>query len=523
MTNLKRLKKSFNLIVLITVSLTLNAQNWSETTKITASDRGNTDYFGREVAISGEYAIIGSPFKDDDKIGKNTGAVYIFKSESDGWEEMQKLVASDPAIDDNFGISVAINGDYAFVGAWQEDEDASGTNSQSNAGSVYVFKNVDGTWVETQKLVTSDRTAGDYFGVSIALNDSFAIIGAYREDHDALGENSLTESGSAYVFKNVDNSWIEVQKLVTADRGKEDWFGVNISISDDYIVISSYKEDEDEYGNNTLDLAGSAYIFKYSNGRFIQEAKLVSSDREEGDYFGSAVSISGDYAFIAAYQEEDDTNDQNAKTNAGSVYVFKNKNGNWEETQKIVATDRGSFDFFGWDVSVSGDYALIGQNPSFSSDRYVYAYRNINGTWSEMQKLVASDAGKFFGGSLFLEDKIAIIGASQDDKDADGENSISGAGSAYIFSLKSNTGNTEIKNTAKIEIYPNPVYNTLYIDCKDEAVQAITIYDLQGKAILKKYGLSDIFSVDISSLNRGVYILQIDLNERTSSYRLLKE
>jgi hypothetical protein len=328
MKKLRQLKNSLGLIALVIVALTSNAQNWNEITKIVASDRADTDYFGREVAISGDYAIIGSPFKDDDKIGKNTGAVYIFKSVSDEWVEIQKLVASDRAIDDNFGISVAIKGDYAFVGASQEDEDANGSNRQSNAGSVYVFKNIDGTWVEMQKLVASDRSAGDYFGVSIALNNQFAIIGAYREDHDALGGNSLTESGSAYVFENVNGSWIEVQKLVASDRGKEDWFGTNISMSDEYVIISAYHEDEDEDGANTLDLAGSAYIFKYSNGTFAQEAKLVASDREEGDYFGFAVSISGDYAIVSAYREDEDVNGQNTMSSAGSVYVFKNTNGN---------------------------------------------------------------------------------------------------------------------------------------------------------------------------------------------------
>jgi len=522
MKKLRQLKNSLGLIALVIVALTSNAQNWNEIAKIAASDRGNTDYFGREVAISGDYAIIGSPFKDDDKIGKNTGAVYIFKSVSDEWVETQKLVASDRAIDDNFGICVAINGDYAFVGAWQEDEDASGSNKLSNAGSVYVFKNTDGTWVEIQKLVASDRSAGDYFGVSIALNNQFAIIGAYREDHDALGGNSLIESGSAYVFENINGSWIEVQKLVASDRGREDWFGTTISISDEYVIISADKEDEDEDGANTLDFAGSAYIFKYNNGSFTEEAKLVASDRDEGDYFGSQVSISGDYAIVAAYREDEDVNGQNTMNSAGSVYVFKNTNGNWEEVQKLTASDRKSGGYFGYAVSISGDYALIGQN-SFSSFQYVYVFNNIDNTWTEVQKLVASDNGNFFGRTLYLEDDFAIIGAAQDDKDANGENPISGAGSAYIFKLSTNTGSTTKLDKANIIIYPNPVNNTLYIDCMDNPIKSIVLYDLQGKQIFTKIGGSGVFSVDISFLNKGIYVLQLISDEKSLNYRLLKE
>ena len=462
MKKLRQLKNSLSLITLLIVALTSNAQNWNELTKIAASDRVNTDYFGREVAINGDYAIIGSPFKDDDKIGKNTGAVYIFKSESDEWVEMQKLVASDRAIDDNFGISVALKGDYAFVGAWQEDEDANTANTLSNAGSVYVFKNLDSNWVEVQKLVASDRAAGDYFGVSIALNDSFAIIGAYREDHDALGENTLTESGSAYVFENVDGNWIEVQKLVASDRGKEDWFGVNISISNEYVIISAYQEDEDEGGANTLDFAGSAYVFKYANGTFTQEAKLVASDRDESDYFGSQVSI-------------------------------------------------------------SGDYALIGQN-NWSDPQYVYVFNNIDDHWTEVQKLGASDNGKFFGRTLYLEDDYAIIGAAQDDKDTNGENPITGAGSAYIFKLNSATGNTTQLEKNNIVIYPNPVNNLLNVDCLDEPIKSFTIYDLQGKQVFTRTGETlSTLSIDISFLNKGIYVFQLTSDEKSLNYKFLKE
>jgi hypothetical protein len=188
----------------------------------------------------------------------------------------------------------------------------------------------------------------------------------------------------------------------------------------------------------------------------------------------------------------------------------------------LVASDRGSGDYFGYQVSISGDYALIGQN-NWSDPRRVYVFNNIDDTWTEVQKLVASDDGKHFGSAFYLEDDFAIIGAAQDDKDANGENPISGAGSAYIFKLNSNTGSTTNLKKARIVIYPNPAYNTLHVDCLDEPIKSLTIYDLQGKDIFTKTGTSGIFSIDISFLSKGIYTVQLTSDEKSLNYRFIKE
>ena len=77
--------------------------------------------------------------------------------------EVAKLGASDPAADDRFGFSVSISGDVIVVGADQWDFFDSGS------GSAYVFATTDGgaTWSETAKLVASDAAASDKFGLSV--------------------------------------------------------------------------------------------------------------------------------------------------------------------------------------------------------------------------------------------------------------------------------------------------------------------------------------------------------------------
>lgn len=103
------------------------------------------------------------------------------------WNQIIKAAASDRAAADNFGHKVAISGDYAIVGAYTEDEDAGGANTLADAGSAYIFQRVGANWVQQQKLVASDRGAGDWFGFSVAISGDYAIVGAYNEDEDVSG------------------------------------------------------------------------------------------------------------------------------------------------------------------------------------------------------------------------------------------------------------------------------------------------------------------------------------------------
>ena len=172
-----------------------SAQTWNEAIKAVASDRAAQDYFGISVAISGGYAIVGANWEDEDASGANTqtdaGFAYIFERDAAGsWTQAQKLTASDRAVGDWFGRSVSISGSYAIVGAWQEDHDASGANFQNRAGFAYIFERAaTGNWTQAQKLIASDRAADDQFGIFCLYLGRLCHRGGYGEDHDASGAN----------------------------------------------------------------------------------------------------------------------------------------------------------------------------------------------------------------------------------------------------------------------------------------------------------------------------------------------
>jgi hypothetical protein len=143
-----------------------------------------------------------------------------------------------------------------------EDHNATGGANLSDAGSAYIFERDGGTWTQMNKIVASDRAASDNFGVSVSISGEYAIVGAYNEDEDPVGGNTLSNSGSAYIFRNTSGNWAQANKIVASDRGGVDLFGYSVAISGDYAIAGAYNEDENQVGGNNLANAGSSYIFK---------------------------------------------------------------------------------------------------------------------------------------------------------------------------------------------------------------------------------------------------------------------
>ncbi|TAL60373.1 MAG: hypothetical protein EPN85_07370, partial [Bacteroidetes bacterium] len=154
-----------------------------------------------------------------------------------------KIVASVRWVDDNFGRSVSISGTYAIAGAAREDEDAAGGNNAMDAGAAYIFEYDGSNWVQKQKIVASDRAVLDGFGGSVSISGNYAVGGATGEDHDVAGANPVSNAGSAYIFERVAGTWAEAKKIVAPDRVINDYFGSSVSISGDYAIVSAPSQD----------------------------------------------------------------------------------------------------------------------------------------------------------------------------------------------------------------------------------------------------------------------------------------
>jgi hypothetical protein len=334
------------------------------------------------------------------------------------WIE-QKVTASDGVSGDQLGWSVAMDGDWALLGAFQ-----TAIEGDFARGAVYVFKRTDGVWTETQKLVASDGTTGTVFGTSVAIDGSTAVIGSEAT------VNGVQRSGAAYVFTESGGVWTETQKLVGDDSAAQDRFSVSVAIDGDTLLAASHVA-----AAGTTPSAGKVYVFTRSGGVWSQTAKLTASDAASGDLFGLFMALDGDTAIIGANGASVDGNG-----NQGAAYVFNGAGANWTETQKLVASDGPSgsdYFYFGSSVAIDGGTALIGarladidDDPNISGHGAVYVFRESGGVWTESQKLTASDAAgaEQFGSSVALDGDRAIVGAPY--ARINGQN---WRGSAYVF------------------------------------------------------------------------------------------
>jgi hypothetical protein len=448
--------------------------NWSETAKIIASDAAINDWFGISVAIYQNYSVIGA--RDDDF---ERGSAYVFKHDGNSWIQEQKLLASDGEVGDWFGISVAIYGDFVFVGA-----DADDNENGLNAGSVYVFKHEGSTWILQDKLVASDGIANDYFGRYVSIDENYAIIGAYYDDDIA---------GSAYVFKRAGNEWTEEEKLTASDRAPGDYFGVSTSIEGDYAIIGAYREDND----NGID-AGSVYVFKRTSRGWLEETKLLASDGISGDRFGISTSIDDTYLVIGSYYDDGYT---------GSAYVFNKTSTGWVEENKLIALDGEINDFFGRSVSIYRDSILVGAWGDTSYSGSAYIFRHIDSNWIEETKLIASDASgnDRFGYQVSLYGIYALIGAYLDDN----ENGID-AGAAYIFELMNKEPSVPTvtgQSDGKVGVSYTYKFNSLDQD-GDDVYYYIDWGDQTNDGWIGPYGSGKDIMVSHRWSKRGTYIIK---------------
>ncbi|NNC94925.1 MAG: T9SS type A sorting domain-containing protein [Chitinophagales bacterium] len=409
--------------------------NITEIEKIIAVDREAGAEFGWKIDISGKYAVVGAPFEDKDADGSNAlldaGAAYVLKNVAgDKWVHVQKLTASDRSPLDYFGNDVAISGDYIAVAARLEDEDAAGANTLNNAGSVYIFKkDAFGNWDQHQKVVASDRDIGDEFGGSLSMSANRLAVGAWFEDHDPVGANFVFDAGSAYIFeKNPSGFWVEAEKVVASDRSASDLFSFSVSIIEDRLIAGAVWEDEDIYGSNTLSMAGSAYIFnRNSFGQWNETQKLTALNRNLNGGFGFAVSM--DSVTVAVGEPFI----SGGKLHIFKEAI----DGNWYELRVYSEIQNGSefgssISVSGDHIAVGALKSLGGSNQVLGGGS-VRVLSNFDFT----ETILASDRGvnDYFGGSVAMDGRTLMVGAILEDHDENGNDSLESAGSIYLYTL----------------------------------------------------------------------------------------
>ena len=313
--------------------------DWAEMQRISPLVmNGFATNFGGSVDIDGDRIIVGAD--EDYDGGEDAGAAFIFELQGDTWTEVLKLVDPLPANFDSFGRSVAIDGDYAFVGAQNDVHDG------VQSGSVFVYQD-DPTfgWGLWGKLGPETPNADQVFGEAVDADGGSLIVGDYADPTRGV------EAGSATIFTLDGFVWERETTLTPAELEAGDQFGLSVAIDGGFALVGAWNDDD------AAENAGAVYVYQDDGTQWLPTAKLTASDAAAHDAFGGSVALDMPYAVIGA----EGATGEGALDNAGAVYVFRYDGEQWHEVAKLESPDPAASAAFGSDVGIALDQLIASQ------------------------------------------------------------------------------------------------------------------------------------------------------------------
>ena len=458
-----------------------------------ASNTEANDGFGFSVALAGDTLAVGVPGEASAAIGINgdqgdnnapfSGAVYVFTRTNGAWSQQAYVKASNTEANDEFGISVALDGDTLAVGASIEASAAigingnQGDNSAPNSGAVYVFTRTNEVWSQQAYVKASNTEANDRFGFSVALAGDTLAVGVSGEASAAIGidgnqtDNNAAGSGAVYVFTRTNEVWSQQAYVKASNTEANDRFGFSVALAGDTLAVGVSGEasaaigiDGNQTDNNAAG-SGAVYVFTRTNEVWSQQAYVKASNTEANDEFGFSVALADNTLAVGATFEAsnatgiDGNQTNNSAGASGAAYVFTRTNGVWSQQAYLKASNTGTGDLFGGRIALAGNTLAVGAffessaatgingnqtDNNAGGSGAVYVFTRTNGVWSQQAYLKASntEAGDLFGGRVALTDDTLAVGAFVEASAAtgvngnQGDNSAPVSGAAYVFSLQ---------------------------------------------------------------------------------------
>jgi hypothetical protein len=419
-----------------------SARRWSQAhapdwTYITNGAWPGSGIIPLSVTISDQLTLDGTINKisaiqsnEDVLLNPDTGVIYV-ESVKFGIANSVSLIqtlnnpnAASTASLDNFGTAVAVSGEYAIVGVPYE-----GARGETYSGYAYIYNVTTGALLHTINNPNAFGNARfDYFGWSVAISDNYTIVGA-PEEYDAGGSTS----GKAYIFNVTTGALVYTLTNPNAySTSAGDLFGTSVAISGNYAIVGATGED-DASGI----FSGKAYIYNVTTGALVHTLNNPNPyGTSTTDYFGNSVAISGNYAVVGAYQEDDA-----GGTDSGKAYIFNVTTGALVHTlTNPNAYGTSVSDNFGESVAISGNYAIIGvseeDDAGGANSGKAYIYNVTTGALVHTltnPNVFGTSANDRFGESVAISGNYAIAGATGED-----EASASPApGKAYVYQIES--------------------------------------------------------------------------------------
>ncbi|QQR89178.1 MAG: FG-GAP repeat protein [Myxococcales bacterium] len=346
--------------------------------------QSSRDYFGWDIDTDGNYSIIGSP--EDDEQGSAAGAVYLAERSGQSWSIVERITASDPNAGYEFGISVAIHGNYALAGVYFDH------TIENDSGAFYVLERAsDGSWSECAKVKAAIPVVWEKMGWSGLVYDGrYAFVPApfYGDSESAQGQVHVFERSSGCNFVELQGAGFPIQNpSPTPDAN----FGIGVELDGSYLAISA--PGDSNAGSNV----GAVYLFTLQGSEWFFSQSIVPQTPVSGGSFGDAISLVGTQLLIGA---------SGSNSTNGNAYISELVNGSWSSPQLTLSASQTVGEYYGAGVGIAGQTLLVGApqgNNIYSNfaGRIASFSKDQNGDWSEGPEIAANINGSedaFFGG-----------------------------------------------------------------------------------------------------------------------------
>ncbi|WP_395373916.1 hypothetical protein [Marinicella sp. W31] len=394
--SIKKQNPIISITLLILIVNTAAAVEMSFEQKLISSDGLADDRFGYSFDIDGHRAIIGQQF--------GSGA-YIFNYDGTEWVETAKILPDDVESSDLFGVTVSISGNWVLIGSSKDQTD------HYDEGSVRFFRYENQQWIEHQKIHASNTMRGLWFGTTVHIDGLRAFVTSGGVN---ANEN---QSGQIYYYEFDGTLWREKQIIFPHDGTRQDFFGDDFVIEGDQALIGAGWHDNDEYTK-----IGAVYYYQFLAQQWVFQQKLIPSDGNNNDYFGTSIGFDGNRALIGGNEEK--------------VYYFRLFGNSWVESQILPEPLDFIYGSFGSRLHLNKDVAIIGasrETTDIFQGGSAYKYIFDAGQWIENQKIRTDDVSEraYFGDSIYFNDQYALIGAPGDSNDNGGV-----SGSVFIYPMQ---------------------------------------------------------------------------------------
>jgi len=358
------------------------------------------NYFSQNMDTDGTHVIIGDNLSDDP--AGDSGVTYIFERSDSGSSYPLKHTLYNPnaystAIGDNFGVAVGISGNYAIVGAHQEDEAGA-----AGSGKAYIFDVTTGNLLHTLDNPNAyGLSTNDYFGRKVAISGNYAVVTAPYED-----ATTGSSSGAIYIYDVVTGNLLHSIPNPQTTSSLNTRFGWSVAMYNNNIIVGAHQGTADGVQG------GAAYIYDAPTGNLILTLTNPNTyGTTSNDYFGEAVDICGNYAVVGAFRE-----DSPVTSDSGAAYVFDITTGNLVHT--LLPPSPDAFKYYGASVGISKNYVFVGEYESYDGGTATGAAHIFNLSDGTLKETVFGTAGyddgaalDRFGFSIAASDYLIAVGS----------------------------------------------------------------------------------------------------------------